>query len=967
MRPATAPSRPPDAAGPPPATPAPRSRPQAPPRRNGGRRRPPLPLLLGLFLLAVYLTTGGGKGYSVDGAFGYEMARSVSLDPEHGYFKRFRSAFARWGALMPLLGQPFVLAGDALARVAPQRDALDAGGHRFRVEEWPPLGAGERPVLTPPLPQTGGRAVRSVALVSFLADGLTVPQGAVAGEVRLRGSGREVVLPVRAGVETAEWALDRPDVAGRAGHRRPAPAGHWIGQPRGNLYYARLDLPEPMVLDGWEVLPGPGLGAARWHLRGAAFLLDGTDDRWADVLTGERFWSERETGDFFTRFVYATLNAFTTTGMALLVYALSRCFGFGRSVAALATLGFGLGTMAWPYARLDFSEPASTLFVLVALWAFYRAFPPRGAGSDRPAGDRPRLRPWQLGLVASGALLVAVAGKYTAALFGAALLVQWALSSGWWRPAARRDALTFLAALVLPVAVLGTGAVAAAYALTGEVPIVLSPSQVSGRLAEDWLALPLWTGLRGLLFSPGKSLFLYAPWLLLALPGAFLLLRRAGRDAVLLTLFPAAVVVLYGMKLGWHGGSWGPRYLLPIVPLLAVAATPAVAWLLERGRGGRLALVALATVSVGVQALGLAKDPERYPAMVREFVVPALPDEGSRLGGRDYWLARGGPGLDRALQDADPAGGHRGLGYLWGYPDASLLVEVRQPRRFALSLYFVDWDRQGRRQTVTVEDAGGTRVWDLDRDFGDGLWASWEVEATPERPLRVSLAQRGPDTAVVSAAAFDAPGRGGTDRPRLDEGTRGDWRGVFGANGYLLFAWRSFNVDVSALPAYAARYELDHVGDKPDPRIHVEVAEADVLDTALLYAAPFSPLLGNLWLLLADLVHLLIPARPDLLLGVLSRPPWAWFGVPAPLPPNPEYGLGLDFWPTLLYVNYASHPGLLGAMWVALVTLQAVLIGAGAGLAYRIGPPAGAGRRALLAAAGLGLLCLVYSWLQVQA
>jgi hypothetical protein len=353
--------------------------------------------------------------------------------------------------------------------------------------------------------------------------------------------------------------------------------------------------------------------------------------------------------------------------------------------------------------------------------------------------------------------------------------------------------------------------------------------------------------------------------------------------------------------------------------------------------------------------------------MVREFVVPALPDGGSRLGGRDYWLARGGPGLDRALQDADPAGGHRGLGYLWGYPDAALLVEVRQPRRFTLSLYFVDWDRQGRRQTVTVEDAAGTRVWDLDRDFGDGLWASWEVEATPERPLRVSLAQTGPDTAVVSAAAFDAPGRGGADRPRLDERTRGDWRGAFGADGYLLFAWRSFNVDVAALPAYAARYELSNVGDKPDPRIHVEISEADVLDTALLYAPPFSPLLGNLWLLLADLVRLLLPARPDLVLGVLSRPPWVWFGVSAPLPPNPDYGLGLDFWPTLLYVNYASHRGLLAAMWLVLVLLQTAAIGAGAGLAYRLGPPGGAPRRAQIARVALAPVSHAFSRLQVQA
>jgi hypothetical protein len=972
-----------------------------------------VPLLLFLFLLAVYLATGGGKGYSVDGAFGYEMSKTFLLDPQHSYFRRFKTAFARWGALMPLLGQPFVLAGDALAGIAPERDALDAGGHRFLVEEWPAMGAVApgRGSYVPPAPATGGRPVRAVAIVSFLANGLTVPQGAVVGEVRLYGAGGETVLPVRAGLETAEWALDRPDVAGQAGHRRPPVAGHWIGQPRGNLYYARLDLPQPLRVESWELRPGVGLGAAQWQVRSAAFDVGpgsasgpasggglSSDDRpgaaWVDVQTGERFWSPRETRDFFTRLVYAALNAFTTAGAAVVVYALTRRFGYTVPTAAVTAVGYGLGTMAWPYARLDFSEPAATLCVLVAVWAFFIAFPPPVRPSlvePSSEGAPPaRSRPIWLGLLAAGALLLGIAGKYTAALFAVALVAQWAVSAGWWRPPGRRPALRFLAALVIPAAVLGTVAVAVSFRLTGETPIVLTSG--TDRLWEDWLALPLWTGLRGLLFSPGKSLFLYSPWLLLAVPGSAMFLRRHGRDGLLFSVLPALIVLLYSMKLGWHGGSWGPRYLLPIVPFLAVAAAPAIEWCLarraaggrpgagvpegagsrpgagtRRGRWPSLFLAGLAIVSVGVQLLGLAKDPERYPAMVREFVVPALPDGGSRLGGRDYWLARGGPGLGRALQDADPASGRRGLGYLWGYPDAALLVEPAAARRFTLSLYFVDWDRQSRRQTVTVEDADGRRSWTLDRDFGDGLWASWEVSTTPERPLRVTLRQDGRDTAVVSAATFDAPGRGGQAAPQVDARTRGDWRGVYGADGYVLFAWRSFNVDVAAPPDYVRRYELSNVGDKPDPRIHVEIAEADVLDTPLLYAAPFSPLLGNAWLLLADVVHLLLPARPDLVLAVLARPPWSWLGVAAPLPPRPEYGLGLDFWPTLLYVNYASHGRFMLGVWSVLLALEVVATATGAALVWRLVPATDRRRWTVLAGAGLGLAGLLYVWLQVQA
>jgi hypothetical protein len=403
--------------------------------------------------------------------------------------------------------------------------------------------------------------------------------------------------------------------------------------------------------------------------------------------------------------------------------------------------------------------------------------------------------------------------------------------------------------------------------------------------------------------------------------------------------------------------------MLPIVPFLCLAALPAIEWCLARGRRWRLAPAALFALSAAVQLVAIAKDPEQYPAMVREFVVPNLPEYGSGLGGRDYWQARGGGGLPRALQDPAPGSTARGLGYLWGYPTAELAIRVREPRRFDLSLYFVDWDRAARREVVRVEDAGGRRTFNLDRDFGDGLWATWQVQATPDAPVRIALEQTGPDTAVLSGVAFGPPRAERRDQPAVDERTKGNWRGTYGADGYVLLAWRSFNVDVASLPPYVAGYDVSHVGDKPDPRIHVEIAEQDLRDTPLLYAPAFSTLLGNVWLLAADLAHLAFPGRPDLAAAILARPPWTWFGVPAPLPPHPEYGLGLDFWPALLYTDYASHQALLVAMWLVLLGLEVALLVAALRLARRWLPLIW--RMALVV--GLCLALATFDWLQVQA
>lgn len=106
---------------------------------------------------------------------------------------------------------------------------------------------------------------------------------------------------------------------------------------------------------------------------------------------------------------------------------------------------------------------------------------------------------------------------------------------------------------------------------------------------------PLLAGLYGLLASPGRGLLLYAP---LALVGLGRLFFRGVPPAVRALCGGAPLLLLLTVARfeGWHGGSaWGPRHLLPVLPLLAVPA-------LLAPRPAARAAVALGTA---VNALGV--------------------------------------------------------------------------------------------------------------------------------------------------------------------------------------------------------------------------------------------------------------------------------------------------------------------------------------------------------------------------
>jgi len=85
------------------------------------------------------------------------------------------------------------------------------------------------------------------------------------------------------------------------------------------------------------------------------------------------------------------------------------------------------------------------------------------------------------------------------------------------------------------------------------------------------------TGIWGLWLSPGKSIFLYAPFVLLAVAGIIISIRRLPAEMSLLIALVAANTVFFARVRFWSGDwAWGPRYMIIVLPCLAVMCAPLV-------------------------------------------------------------------------------------------------------------------------------------------------------------------------------------------------------------------------------------------------------------------------------------------------------------------------------------------------------------------------------------------------------
>ncbi len=130
------------------------------------------------------------------------------------------------------------------------------------------------------------------------------------------------------------------------------------------------------------------------------------------------------------------------------------------------------------------------------------------------------------------------------------------------------------------------------------------PSVSDGGKNMNSFDTPLLTGLRGFLFSPGKSIFLFAPPILLAIPGLRKLARLDKGLAVVAGALPVVYLFLYAAFTQWEGGFCvGPRYLVPAIAVLCLGLGP---MLQDAGAWIRRLAIGLSIAGFAVQAINLA-------------------------------------------------------------------------------------------------------------------------------------------------------------------------------------------------------------------------------------------------------------------------------------------------------------------------------------------------------------------------
>ena len=297
--------------------------------------------------------------------------------------------------------------------------------------------------------------------------------------------------------------------------------------------------------------------------------------------------------------------------------------GYSKNTALFTGVMFGLGTMAWPYSKTYFRDPLAMLFISLA-WALLLFI------KTNQMNKLFRAAAW-VGLIL--AVLGGILSKNTATLLIPVILLdlivhyadQLSLQNLWRTLLEHWKKTAVIGGAVLILVFLWL------FAVPGEGMFTRISYHYYEYLITAFLSKPhpgFFRALVGPLISPGKSIFIYSPVLVLAVMGSVKRWETAWPAWSYLFLLIFGQAVFYDDQ-WWGFIQWGLRYLLPSLPLLMIAAAPAVdRW--SKTRSGKIGLLLVGLGSVLIQIIGSL-------APVRQYFVEILAADPELLGAETIW------------------------------------------------------------------------------------------------------------------------------------------------------------------------------------------------------------------------------------------------------------------------------------------------------------------------------------------
>jgi hypothetical protein len=305
--------------------------------------------------------------------------------------------------------------------------------------------------------------------------------------------------------------------------------------------------------------------------------------------------------------ILSMINPLIVATSVVFCYAIGRCLQWKDSLAVLAAVAFSILTMTLQSTTELFSEPAVGLCIAILVWGCLKW--------------RVQWKPGPIVIgLAAGAVIQFRADSILTVWIGLLALPLFVP----WRTILRP---INLCALCIPPAV--------SLVALGAYNYVRWQSVLQFSYNGEGFHSPLSRGIEGFLFSPGKSLFVFNPLALLGVVGLGVLVYHNRAIGALFLLLIVPRLLFFAKWDSWQGGvDWGPRFLMPIVMVLVIAAVEVLHRTARHSIGGiaaRGAFVVLSFASLGVSFVSVRVPYEQWVQVLYSPALSAPFDQGRPL------------------------------------------------------------------------------------------------------------------------------------------------------------------------------------------------------------------------------------------------------------------------------------------------------------------------------------------------